>query len=301
MAHEGSMAFPDGSTSDTTIVHKYRYTLVKGVFAQDEDDFLPSANQIQPKLGLLDDAGRWPNVRSLNDVAPEGVSYKLIIAGRHGQGFHNVAIQKYGQPAIPGRDRQDNVAIYKYGKEWSTKWGVIGGDNDITWGPDPLLTSVGINQVKTAHEAWNLYAPPTPDVLYCSPLRRALRTCAITLPGRRVKVLEDIREILTGWTCDVRSTIDATIRNEFPDFDFSSYGSSESDPCVDLRTETAAEVAERARRVLDYIFDTEEDAQVVSITAHSDWIWALFDTVGRRRYNLSTGGITPLLVRAEKL
>lgn len=55
---------------------------------------------------------------------------------------------------------------------------------------DPLLTPVGIDQAKTAHEAWNLYAPPTPDALFCSPLRRALRTCAITFPGRRVKVLE---------------------------------------------------------------------------------------------------------------
>ncbi|KZV90748.1 hypothetical protein EXIGLDRAFT_720073, partial [Exidia glandulosa HHB12029] len=254
MSHQTSTPFPDGSTSDPTAAHKYRYSVVKGLFAQDEDDFVPTPDQIEPQLGLLDDAGRWPDVRAMNESARDGVSFKLIIAGRHGQGFHNVAIQKYGE---------------------------------MTWGPDPLLTPIGLDQAKTAHEAWNLYRPPTPDALFSSPFRRALRTCEITFPGRRVKVLENIREKLTGWTCDVRSPISTLLTSEFPLFDFSSYGALLiPDPCADLRTETEAEAADRARKALDYIFDNEgeaQDVEVVSITAHAGWMRALFDTVGRRR------------------
>ncbi|KZV90759.1 phosphoglycerate mutase-like protein [Exidia glandulosa HHB12029] len=271
----------DGSSSAKS---KDQYSLVKGIFAQDEDDFLPTADQIQPRLGLLDGAGQWPDVRALNDAAPEGVSFKLIIAGRHGQGYHNVAIEKYSSEV------------------WRNKLAVLEGDGEIKWGPDPLLTSVGLEQAKTAHEAWKKYTPPTPDVFFCSPHRRALRTCAITFPGQRVKVLEDIREKLSGHTCDVRSPIDSTLTSEFPSFDFSSFAYPvDPDPCADLRRETDEDVAARVGRVLDYVFDTERDAQVVSITAHAGWIRGLFDVTGRYRYQLNTGGITPLLVRAEKV
>ncbi|KZV83932.1 phosphoglycerate mutase-like protein [Exidia glandulosa HHB12029] len=273
-----------GSSSTPTTARKYRYSLVKGIFAQDEDDFLPTADQIQPKLGLLDGDGRWPDVRALNDAAPEGVSFKLIIAGRHGQGYHNVAIEKYSS------------------EEWRNKLAILEGDNEIKWGPDPLLTPVGLEQAKTAHEAWKKYTPPKPDAFFCSPHRRALRTCAITFPEQRVKVLEDIREKLSGHTCDVRSTIDSKLTSEFPSFDFSSFASPvDPDQCADLRRETDEHVAARVGRVLDYIFDTEQDAQVVSITAHAGWIRGLFDVTGRYRYQLNTGGITPLLVRAEKV
>ena len=33
---------------------------------------------------------------SLNTSSPANVQYKLLIFGRHGQGFHNVAEDKYG-------------------------------------------------------------------------------------------------------------------------------------------------------------------------------------------------------------
>jgi len=55
---------------------------------------------------------------------------------------------------------------------------------------DPLLTPLGIEQAQTAHAAWLTMRPPSPQAFYCSPHRRALKTCEITFPGRRVKVLE---------------------------------------------------------------------------------------------------------------
>jgi hypothetical protein len=36
------------------------------------------------------------HLSSLNTSSPANVQYKLLILGRHGQGFHNVAETKYG-------------------------------------------------------------------------------------------------------------------------------------------------------------------------------------------------------------
>ncbi|EJD38979.1 phosphoglycerate mutase-like protein [Auricularia subglabra TFB-10046 SS5] len=254
---------------------KFTYSLVKGAFAQDDDGFLPTADQVQPRLGLI--ADKWPDVALLNANAPPGTSYKLVIAGRHGQGYHNVAISKYSR------------------EDWQNKWALLNGDTEITWGPDPLLTPLGIEQAEAAHAAWKQYEPPKPGTFYCSPHRRALRTCAITFPGQKVKVLEDIREKLSGHTCDFRLPI-SSIRDEFPDFDLSAIEHDE-DPVMG-KTETEEQTADRVRRVLDYLFENEP-AHVVSLTAHAGWIRGLMDATGRYRYQLQTGGISPFLVKAE--
>lgn len=38
-------------------------------------------------------------VKRLNDTAGEGVVFKVLYLGRHGQGVHNVAEQRYGREA----------------------------------------------------------------------------------------------------------------------------------------------------------------------------------------------------------
>lgn len=262
--------------------HNYKYTLVKDVFEQDDNDFVPTIDQIQPRLGLK--GNTWPDVAALNASAPHGTSYKLFIVGRHGQGYHNVSLIKYGRV------------------EWRAKWSFLTGDDEMTWGPDPPLTPIGLDQARTANAAWKEHSPPSPDALFCSPLRRALNTCAITFPERiaDVVVLEDVREKLTGHTCDIRSPI-STVRGLFPSFNYSLYKDVDEEDPWGKRTETDDQVAARAERALDYIFDTNPAAQVVSITAHADWIEALFSVTKRRHYLLQTGGITPLLIKAEKV
>ncbi|KAH7108332.1 phosphoglycerate mutase-like protein [Auriculariales sp. MPI-PUGE-AT-0066] len=282
---------------------RYAYSLVKGVFVQDEDAYVPTANQLQPRLGLAADT--WPDVQTMNATAPKGTIYKLIFAGRHGQGFHNVAIAKYTS------------------NEWRNKCAMRNGDGELTWGPDPKLTRLGIEQAETARGAWLKVRPPAPEAFYCSPHRRALKTCQITFPNRRVKVLEDIREKLSGHTCDFRLPI-SEIRNKFPNFDFSSFESDgdpyaltkPSDADIDQETlpaevlsrrnghglvvESELQTAERVRRVLDFLFD-HEPAHVISITAHAGWIRGLLDVTGRHRFQLQTGGITPFLIKAVRI
>ena len=54
------------------------------------------------------------------------------------------------------------------------------------WGPDPDLTPVGEGQAQSAKDAWmreRQEGIPLPEAMYCSPFRRAIRTCLITFGG----------------------------------------------------------------------------------------------------------------------
>ena len=51
---------------------------------------------------------------------------------------------------------------------------------------DPELTEVGVEQARGAHRAWKTeleYNIPLPEKLYCSPLRRAIKTNQVTFEG----------------------------------------------------------------------------------------------------------------------
>lgn len=41
--------------------------------------------QLEPQFGHIGDT--WPDLEALNANAPAGTTYKLLFAGRHGQGF----------------------------------------------------------------------------------------------------------------------------------------------------------------------------------------------------------------------
>ncbi|KZV97349.1 phosphoglycerate mutase-like protein [Exidia glandulosa HHB12029] len=254
----------------------FTYSLVPGIFVQDTLEYVASLEQVEPNFGLTVDA--WPDVAALNEQAPEGTSYKLVFAGRHGQGFHNVAESKYGTEA------------------WEAHWAFLSGDNEATWGPDPYLTDVGVQQAKAAHAAWAKYKPPQPDLYLCSPLRRALQTFQGTFPDKSARVEENVRERIDGHTCDIRLPV-SQLQSEYPTFDWSAMKDDE-DPHTKL-VESEAAVAERARTVLDAIF-AHETAQIVSITTHSGWIKGLGDALGRKRYILPTGGVAPFLIKAVR-
>jgi broad specificity phosphatase PhoE len=59
-------------------------------------------------------------------------------------------------------------------------------DDEYVWGPDPDLTPLGEEQARSAKDAWmrgRQEGMPLPEAMYCSPLRRAIRTCLITFGG----------------------------------------------------------------------------------------------------------------------
>lgn len=58
-------------------------------------------------------------------------------------------------------------------------WSKLTTDGDIVWGPDPLLTALGVVQAQEAAKAWareREYGVPEVEVWFLSPLKRALDT-----------------------------------------------------------------------------------------------------------------------------
>ncbi|GLB44497.1 putative phosphoglycerate mutase family protein [Lyophyllum shimeji] len=274
------------------------YTAVPGFFIQDSapaDTVIPA---LPPRFGLLDDSpDRWSKffaqIDRLNQDADEYTSYKVFFFGRHGQGFHNFASAKYGPQA------------------WDTYWGRLNGDDELIWGPDPELTTLGKGEAVDAQDAWAAEQRgaglPFPERLYCSPMTRALRTCELTFSGllsdpdparRRPTILENCREISGVYTCDKRRTR-AYIARRFPGFEIED-GLPEDDELWDpeLR-ETDAHLAHRARRVLDHIFEHDKKETFVSVTAHGRIIrMGFLAVVGRPSCILPTGGVLPVVVKS---
>ncbi|KAI0632425.1 phosphoglycerate mutase-like protein [Trametes polyzona] len=274
------------------------YQIVTGFFAQDD----PAADGVRigalpPRFGLLDDSpSRWSRfatrIEGLNAAAPPGTRYKVCFFVRHGQGYHNVAEAKYGREL------------------WDQHWSKLYRDEELVWGPDPDLTSIGVVQAEDARRLWETeleYNVPLPQKHYASPLQRALRTWheifvkseSLSQHASRVKILEDLREEHGEHTCDMRSPR-KTIAEEFPPpiYEFEE-GFAEEDTIwkADER-ETKPHVRERAQAVLDRIFSQDEETYIC-ITAHSGIINGFIAAMGRPRYPLPTGGILPLVIKGE--
>ncbi|KAI9574307.1 histidine phosphatase superfamily [Boletus coccyginus] len=249
-----------------------RYTTLRGFFLQDDPE--SQVDGIPPRFGLKDDSdSRWvkfkEEIERLNANAPSGTQHTAVFVGRHGEGYHNVAMEN---------------------------WTRLNGDGELVWGPDPELTELGIEQAKNAHQAWKTeleYSIPLPEKLYSSPMRRAIKTNQVTFegllrPDLKTTIVENIREKNCVSTCDKRRK-KSEIANDFPDYLFEE-GLTEEDETWDpeLR-ETYEEVDIRAKKVLDMIFDNDEE-QFISITSHHAFIDAFLRVCGHRPWALPTGG-----------
>ncbi|KAF8317112.1 phosphoglycerate mutase-like protein [Clavulina sp. PMI_390] len=258
------------------------------------------------RFGLLDStAERWSNLDArLDQLAKEEpkAKFKVIWAGRHGQGWHNLAEAKYGT------------------KAWDDYWAMLNGDGEIVWGPDPKLTPLGEDQARLAHDVWeaelSLSVPvPLPSTLYSSPFTRALSTAQITFTSiptllthsqlPPILVVENIREVNGEHTCDKRDTrsyIEETFvdRKNQPEggpvFNIED-GFTEDDELWTPEREPDPHVLVRAIDVLDRIFEYDT-SRYTSITSHSGWITQLLVATKHRRYNLPTGGVIPLVIKA---
>ncbi|EPS94748.1 hypothetical protein FOMPIDRAFT_1169401 [Fomitopsis schrenkii] len=275
--------------------------IITGFFAQDDSHADPARiGALPPRFGLLDESeDHWSKfdskVANLNETAPSGVHYKVFFLGRHGQGWHNVAEAKYGTQA---------------GIAWDDYYSKLNGDDEMTWGPDPVLTALGAQQAETARTAWIkeiMKGMPTPQRYYASPLHRALSTWQITFGSdetfpedtRTVMVFEDLREEHGVHTCDMRNSRTLIQRNFPLRMLVVEPGFTEEDIVwqSDVR-ESKEHVRTRAQSVLDRIFD-EIESTYISITAHGGIINGLLAAAGRQPYSLPTGGVLPLIIRGE--
>ncbi|KIK96134.1 hypothetical protein PAXRUDRAFT_826291 [Paxillus rubicundulus Ve08.2h10] len=270
------------------------YTTVAQYFIQDD----PEASEqefggVPPRFGLKDDSDdRWEKfkgkIEMLNSSEQPTTQYKVIFLGRHGQGYHNVAMAKYTTQCCV------------------RSWTRLDGNGELVWGPDPALTDLGLEQARDANRAWKeelAYKIPLPEKLYCSPLRRAIKTNQLTFegllePGLKTTIVEIIREKNGVSTCDKRRRR-SEIQEDFPEYLWED-GFAEEDETwdADIR-ETPRELDCRATKVLDMIFDKDEEL-VISITSHHGFIDAFLRVCVHRPWDLPTGGIIPIVVRAEK-
>ncbi|ERT01384.1 hypothetical protein HMPREF1624_02630 [Sporothrix schenckii ATCC 58251] len=306
--------------------HRYKYTVVKGVFLQSESSTSADGfDYATTNFGLIsrsyptdvdadgEDGGSAAQTRplwlrfaryvdDLNAAAAEthsGAQYKVLFMGRHGEGDHNVAEAYYGTPA------------------WNCYWAQQDDNSKdttattpITWS-DAHLTPVGAAQATRAHDVWAeqlaVQKQPAPQRYYVSPLTRCLQTAQLTFGGLalpahspfRPTIKERLREDVSTHTCDRRSTKTA-IKKAFPGF-VVEHGFVEHDP---LWTGTTDEPPEdhdiRNQALLDDVFGSD-DSTWISFTSHSGAIASLLRVLGHRPFPLSTGQIISVLVRADRV
>ncbi|KAH8080188.1 histidine phosphatase superfamily [Filobasidium floriforme] len=244
------------------------------------------------KFGLLDDGEEaWEGVKrrvsELQASAPPNVKYKLLFCGRHAQGWHNVASEKYPQALWDG----------DYAKRTT--------DGEIVWGPDAELTPLGQQQAITLHEAWksNLAAGcPKPEKWLCSPFTRTADTMRLSfgevLKGEKPVFVEGLREIFGEQTCDQRRS-KSYLAERFPDYEFEA-GFAEEDPLwkPDER-ELEVNRRVRVREQLYRIFD-ECDETYISITSHACSTLSLCAVLRHRIFKLGTSGMIPIIVKATR-
>lgn len=98
-------------------------------------------------------------------------------------------------------------------------------------------------------------------------------------------------------TCDRRSSA-SIIAAEYPQYQFEA-DFTEQDLLWDPKTrESDEDRNKRLLQLLNDIFSSDEHV-FLSLTAHSGAITSILDMVGHRIFPLQTGGVIPVIVKAE--
>ncbi|KAH5265099.1 hypothetical protein HBI72_088860 [Parastagonospora nodorum] len=277
----------------------FKFAVLKGYFMQSEDstddvtfDFKKSNFGLINRTYDTDVASaekeQWKRFEAhIRTLVSQDPSIKVIWLGRHGQGWHNVAETKYGT------------------KAWDCYYSALDGHDGITWA-DANLTTAGQQQALDVNALWKQQLPhgiPVPETFYVSPLTRTIETADLSFNGLELGykpfIKELCREALGIHTCDRRST-KSHIAKTFPHVTFEQ-GFSEPDPLweKDYREPPAAR-RYRLARFLDDVWKSD-DGVFFSLTSHSGAIASILEVIGHRKFALETGGVIPLVVRAEKV
>lgn len=296
----------DKKDSNGNLVYPWTFETINGFFKQSD----PSTDDLKFNYAT-EDFGRtksWPEIieelERLNKEAGENECYKLMFFARHGQGFHNVCVNKYGLD------------------EWHRKWHALSTDGEIVWAPDPMLTDLGVDQAKENNQAWKAQiaqGAPIPAKFYVSPLQRSSYTLVYTWGDikpeeKRPLVTDSIRETIGINLCDKRST-KSVIRERFDKHGFIIDDLlTEEDELYERDTrEQLHEQAIRVNGFLQGLFNEDWDLKasaldekkklqnsVISTTSHAGTIRSFIMVLGHRHFTISTGGMIPILVKGTR-
>lgn len=271
---------------------RWKFEVVPGFFKQllaetDETTF----NYLDEHFGRLKP---WAQIvaelAQLNADSPPTVAYKLLLLGRHGQGYHNLANIKYGE------------------KEWNEYWLHRTGDGEIVWAPDPELTALGVAQAHDNHRQLKVELADglaVPTGWYTSPFRRLADTLVGTWSGlvdlraAAPLVVEDFRETIGVHLCDKRLPR-RTIAAKYEPLGFEiEDGFAEEDVYYkDDYREQVWEQALRQNRGFQRVWDAAD--QIVSVTSHLGSIRTQLVVLGHRAFAIGTGGMIPVLVKGTR-
>lgn len=119
------------------------------------------------------------------------------------------------------------------------------------------------------------------------------------LTKERVPIIkEKLRERLGVHTCDQRSS-KTCIASAFPEFRVEDGFAENDELWTAERRETIDEHAERAKELLNDLFDNDEN-RTIALVAHSGALMALFKATGWGKIPVQAGAVYPLLVRGTK-
>ncbi|OAA56786.1 Histidine phosphatase superfamily, clade-1 [Cordyceps fumosorosea ARSEF 2679] len=288
-----------------------KYSSVPGYFLQDDPATDASKfDYAEHNLGLIDRSystdknynsdgsktqwqrfARWVSYLNKSCRKDSTVRYKVLVMGRHGQGYHNAAESYYGTPA------------------WNCYWAELDGNGTSVWA-DPQLTPQGITEAAKASAFYRTryeeLGMPYFESYYSSPLTRCIQTAHrtfanLSLPATAAPfapvIKELFRESVSIHTCDRRSS-KTHIRGIAPQCTFEDGFTEEDELWRGTEGETSAGQKARNKVVLDDVF-THDANTWISITSHSGEIASLLDVLGHRKFGLQTGQIIPVLVKAE--
>lgn len=295
----------DSKNSDGNLQYPWEFETVDGFFKQSD----PATDDLHfvyasEKFGVTTS---WSDVidkiNHLNETCKSNEMYKLVFCARHGQGYHNVIVGKYGLD------------------EWRRKWHSMETDGEIVYAPDPNLTEVGMKQAIENNVAWKQQiadGAPLPAKFYVSPLQRSCRTLQLTWDGirpdnLRPKVVESLRETIGVNLCDRRSS--KTVINErFGQFGFEIDPNMTEDDTLFTTTyrEHLSEQALRINGFLQRLFDEDIDSsnqvdkqaaianEVIYTASHAGSIRGFITALKHRHFTISTGGMIPIVIKGTR-
>lgn len=233
--------------------------------------------------------------------------YKLFFVVRHGEGDHNVKEAEVGRMEWEVRISSLEIVEPVTNPLFQRHWARLNGDGKMTWF-DAHLTEEGKRQALAIAEFLEVSAAqtkmPLPRRRYTSPLARCLETTRLAFSGAsaaeedsKTIIKEGLRERLGVHTCDKRRTR-SWIRENYPAFEIED-GFAEDDVLWKADTrESAEEHVLRINKLLQDIFEDDEE-MVISLTAHSGAIRALYSAIGHREVWVGAGAMVPVLIKAQ--
>lgn len=266
------------------------YQAIDGLFQQTDVTTNDTTFDIYEENFGLNPGVTWDSVmgslRLMNTKSPS--IYKLFFLARHGEGFHNIAPGLYNS------------------SEWTCKLQQQNGNDQMEW-YDAMLTSEGHQQINELSVFWHQQikdSAPKPQSFYVSPLRRTLQTFNSTwnniIDNETVPVIKEFARETFGIGTESKRHSKQYIATNWPRMKFED-GFREEDELWEYdRHETNQHRNFRARLLMNDIFMNDSN-DVISITAHKGLIKSILKVVNHRKWNLKTGEVIPVLIKASDL